>query len=645
MRLFGFGKKDDDKIEGALDTAAIEQDEKFKKMAQDFQKRYKNGVAYMQAQGFFDDWAEYQRFYEADQWPDPTLETEDMPRPVTNWFASTIDQLVAGVTYEAPDIFAEPVETAVKVTDQSIFLPAREGQDQIEDLDIDAAELVSAVIKQVTERAELESLIESGAKSGALLGNGIWWIPWDQTITGGGAHSRYIGDVAIHEVDPADFMPDDPGNQDIQSQTGITLAERRPLKEVKDFYRQFAGDLVDTLQPERNKADTQIYDHQMHQMDEAEDVNIIHRWWKEAVEEDEYGGQKAVLRYGVECQEKILRYDEEHYQHGLYPFASFCWKPRRKSFWGIPESKNIIANQKEDNRLAGITLMGAYMAGLPNIRFHPEYVDEQDIPAGPGGGIIKDNTPGGGVGINYMNPPTPAAHIPQVREALSAGIREISGVHEAWSGKAPSAQLNASAIIALQEAAGVRIRGIVRRLNKSIREIGEIIWAHIKEFYEEARLFRLVGGDKMEGFFWFRGTDYADMEFDVRVQSGNASPYAKTLYMATLDKLLESGVITGDEYLEYLPADAFPKAQKLLEDRQERMLKQQEELAMQQIMLVGKLVDGVVAKAQQTQTPIDPQAVSQMLSIAQNIAGLGQGQAQQQQMPAQLQGGALNGMG
>jgi hypothetical protein len=53
-------------------------------------------------------------------------------------------------------------------------------------------------------------------------------------------------------------------------------------------------------------------------------------------------------------------------------------------------------------------------------------------------------------------------------------------------------------------------------------------------------------------------------------------------------------------------------------------------MAMQQIMLVKQLIEGVVAKAQQTGTPIDQQALSEMLKIVQNIAGLGQQQGQDQ---------------
>ncbi|MGB9903465.1 MAG: hypothetical protein ACPLQO_02190, partial [Desulfotomaculales bacterium] len=151
----------------------------------------------------------------------------------------------------------------------------------------------------------------------------------------------------------------------------------------------------------------------------------------------------------------------------------------------------------------------------------------------------------------------------------------------AWSGKAPSSDLNASAIIALQEAAGIPMRQIQKRFHRALREIGVLWLAFWKEFYTEARLIKITGPDNQVSYEWFRGTDYADMKFDVKVRAGTASPYSRALLMANLDKMLERQVITPEEYLEMLPADVFPKAQQILQKRQQA---QQQAIAMQQMM-------------------------------------------------------------
>lgn len=563
-------KRRDNKRDSPLSSYPF-QSETDKAKATKIKKRYKSGVNYKQSQGLYDAWAEYERFWMADQWPEVTPDTEDFPRPVTNHFASIIEQKVAGLTYELPEIYFDPMENN----------PSAE---HIESLDDDAAELLSLVAERQAEKLDLDDLLDQGVRSAATLCNGIWFFPWDNTIIGGGPNTRYVGDIAGYVIDPIDFFPGDPTNPDMQSQPWIILAERRPLEEVKTFYRQFAPEVIDLIKAEAKSSDTQVYDHQKVEQDETDYVDVLHYFWKdteevtkliapdvvtaeEEVEPEEITAYETTLNYRVVCQDFLIREEENFYEHGLYPFVSFQWMPKRKSFWGKPESADIIAAQKEANRLSGISLLSAYMAGLPDEIFKPDSIDENDLEGTVGGRRIKDNTPGNSWGMKYLEPPTPASHIPQLKDSLTAGMKETSGVHEAWSGKAPSADLNASAIIALQEAAGVRIRGIQRRMTKAIREMGELWLAHWKEFYKEPRLLRKVGPNNATGFIWFTATDYKDMAFDVRVQAGSASPFSKTLAMANLDKLLEMQLITPDEYLDMIPNDVMPQAKRILSQR------------------------------------------------------------------------------
>jgi len=545
-----------------------------KHKADKIKRRYRSGVNYKQSQRLYEEWAEYERFWDADQWPAATRDTEDFPRPVTNHFASIIEQKVAGLTYELPEIYYEPVEANPDIE--------RGG---IESADVEGSEVLSLCAERQSEKLNMDELLELGARDAALLGSGIWFFPWDNTIVGGGPNSRYIGDIAGYVIDPVDFFPGDPTNSDIQSQPWLILAERRPLSDVKDFYRSYVPDVVDLIQHDRQTSDTQVYDHQRIEQDETEYVNVLHHFWKEtkevkksislgieteeieAEETEEITTHETILCYEVECQGYLLREEKEFYKHGLYPFVAFQWNPKRKSFWGKSESKDIIAAQKESNRLSGISLLSAYMAGLPDEVYKPNSIDENDLAGTVGGRRIKDMTQGNAWGIKYLQPPTPAGHIPQLKDNMTAGMKETTGVHEAWSGKAPSADLNASAIIALQEAAGVRIRSIQKRLVSAVKEMGRLWLAHWKEFYTEPRLLRKIGPNNEIGFIWFSAMDYKEMEFDVKVQAGVASPYAKTLSIANMDKMLQMQIITPEEYMQHIPADVMPQAKRILAQR------------------------------------------------------------------------------
>jgi hypothetical protein len=172
--------------------------------------------------------------------------------------------------------------------------------------------------------------------------------------------------------------------------------------------------------------------------------------------------------------------------------------------------------------------------------------------------------------------------------------------------------LNASAIIALQEAAGIRIRGIQRRLVKAIKEMGELWLAHWKEFYTEPRLYRKVGPNNQVGFIWFTATDYKDMQFDVKVRAGTASPFSKSLAMANLDKLLEMQLITPDEYLDMIPNDIMPQAKRILAKRESDLKEGLPLIVQTATEAVIQQVMALITQAQpQPQQPVQPEVMPQ----------------------------------
>lgn len=555
-----------------------------KDLAGEITEQWQAAVSYKRGQGYYDLWPLRDRYINGDQWPKPTEATATMPRPMTNQYASIINMIVSAVTYETPEIYFDPGDT-----DQQ---PKEPGQPvEPTEQDAQAAQMLSDAAKHQSEKLELEDLIEQGCKTAAnVSGTAIWCFPWDNTITGGRpGKTAFVGDIAGFEVDPINFHPGDPSNPDIQSQPWIIMDERLPLKDVQDFYRPFVGNLVDTLEPTRQTSDTTIYDQQRIEQDRTPMVDVVHRWWKERKphtdDKDEQGVTLDVtLKYAVVCQSKIIRPEQVLYKHGFYPFVAFEWEKKRKSFWGKPLSADLLPNQRERNRLEGLTILAAQNHGAPRV------MAKQGALKGSWTNnplkIMIDRFVGSSWGIKYMEPPRMPDTAGMI-EMLDAGMKDTAGAQDAFSGKAPSSDLNAAAIVALQEAAGIKIRPIQRRLRKAMRDIGRLWLAHWTEFYTEARLIRITGEDGKAAFRWFRGTDYADMAFDVRVKAGTASPFSRSLYIATLDSLYEKQLIDREEYLELLPEDAFPQKDRLMSMRQQKEEALLEEAAQQAAIPTG----------------------------------------------------------
>lgn len=537
------------------------------KLADKIKKRFLAGVAYKRSQGFYDKWREYQNFWECNQWPDPTPDTEMLPRPATNYFASIIERKVAALLADSPEIYFEPKEGNPENmnVDEAAFLLTQMAKYQAENLGGN------------DEDVTLEELLEEGVRAAALFGTGIWYFAWDNTIIGGiPGISAYVGNIVGQEIDPTMFFPGNPSDPSIQTQPWIILAERRNVDEVKNFYRPYAGDVVDNIEIEKTQSETMVYEHEKVEQEESGQVTVLHCWWKETNKDS---GEKE-LNYAAECQGYLLRYEERFYEHGLYPFVVFRWYPRRKNFWGKPESADLINNQKEVNRLDAIMLLAGYTTGMPHIRYKKQFVDPRDITNDPGT-LIEDGSPLGAWAVDYMIPPPMPGYLAAMRDRLAADMKDVSGAHDAWAGKAPSKDLNASAIIALQEAAGIPMKGIQKRLYRAIREIGVLWLAFWKEFCTEARLIKITTPNNQVGVAWFRGTDFKDMRFDVKVKAGVASPYSRALYMTNLDRMLSANVITPEEYLELLPPDVFPKAHQILQKRRQQAAAMQAMQAMQ----------------------------------------------------------------
>ena len=98
------------------------------------------------------------------------------------------------------------------------------------------------------------------------------------------------------------------------------------------------------------------------------------------------------------------------------------------------------------------------------------------------------------------------------------------------------------------------------RLHKFLRDCGRILLSFWKEKWDYARLIVLsaiITPIRLRVCFGSR-EPFGRNEFDIIVSSG-PSPFSRAITAATLDTMLQHGAIDGQEYLELLPPESFPK--------------------------------------------------------------------------------------
>jgi hypothetical protein len=274
------------------------------------------------------------------------------------------------------------------------------------------------------------------------------------------------------------------------------------------------------------------------------------------------------------------------------------WKRRKKSIFGVGDTEGLIPNQKSINFLIAMQILSVQNTGWPKMLIKKEFIRQN--PTNTPGEILVDSGPPGSWNAQYMVP----GMISQAAQGLVSDImeytKEASGANESSMGEQVGAQLNASAIMMLQKAAGIPIDSIKRRFYVSMKRIGEIWEEFFKVNYNTTRLVKLKDENQDPYTASFNGSDHQDTQFELKIDIGPSSGYSESMVMNTLDKFYDKGDIDISMYLKYVPANVAPFKERMLKDIQQHQDQQQQMMQQQQM-------------AQQNQ-PIMPNAIDQLLA-------------------------------
>jgi hypothetical protein len=528
--------------------ATILRSERWRGLVDQVMSRHLAGVAYKQQLGLYDDWDEYDKFVQADHWPDPTPDTMTLPRPITNFVFADKEFLVAALLQENPIPYFVPREGP---TDGSLV-----------QLRQDRSKILSEVAGFTWDVLDMAVLLEDVVDTAFTLGTGIFQFWWDPEKRTGSADrgTVAVGDIAGTEADPYDFFPGNPKTESLQKQPWIILTERKPVDQVRDTYRPHVGSVVDAIKPDGMEIYGETLKWRTQEPMPNELVTLRHMWWKQRGPE---GSQR--VSYAVVASGRLVRYEDELYPFPLYPFAVFRPYRRRKVFWGMGIVEQEINNQKEWDRLDAMTLLSAYRTANPAVMYKPESGYKPQKRSNLPGEQIPDMSPPGQWGVRFLEPPNYPAYPMQWQMSKRAQMQQIVGVQDAMAGKQLPGHQNASAIAYLQQTGFLRIAKVRERLYRSIRDCVRIWYEMWRNFYVTDRIVRILGPSGEMSWERFRGTDFYDLEFDIRVKAGPGTILSREAMMAQAAELFKAGLLPPDLYVESLPDEIAPYKEQLLE--------------------------------------------------------------------------------
>lgn len=576
------------------------------KLAGEVEKQYKDGLSYFRRVGYLTEWPKYERFKASDQWPPANDRNRHLPRPVFNIIEMIEDHKVANVMSEQIAMVFSAQEIDEEDNEQADFV----------------GDLFSRYSVATWERIKQDEMNDEALGVAANTGTGIWHYYWDNERIGG-QKRVWIGEMEGEVLDPINVFFGNPQQRNVQKQPYIIISTREMVKNVREYARAngLSKEMVSQIKPDKETED-QGYDMAKIELNDDGKVTVLTKYWKG---KDKQTGQSNV--YFCKTASGVAIKKPTNTYLSLYPIAVMQWKLRKKSIHGVGDTKGLIPNQLAINLLIAMEIMSVQNTGWPKLRYKKDAIDPSKITNTPGE-MIEDRSPAGEVGVSFMSPGTMNGQVSALVEAIVSYTRQMTGANEAATGSAPSADLNATAIMLLQKAAAIPIESIKRRFYRVIEDIGRIWEDFWKVKYNLPRQVILKDDDGEPYPIDFIGSEYKDVPLNLKIDVGPSSTYSESLMLSSLQDFLKSGYVTFEQFLKYAPKNVVPYRDRLLKELEE------------QKGVVGTIDQFVSNMSEEERSMFDQMPPQQQLQVINQYVLQQQAMTQPQAMPQPIGMGA-----
>lgn len=529
-------------------------------------KEFEKGIKYLDSSKLKEEWAECERFYEGNHWPQATEKTKNLPRPVINICSMIADNKKSGILSSNIKLLYKPAELFGNNIDN-----AEEGANLFTKF--------SEIISKELNQANLDDLAQDSALQ---LGTYIYHYYWDTTIAGG-MQTPYVGGLRGEIISPENVIFSNPLEKDEQKQKYIIIASAEPLESVRELAKKNKIAGYDLIQ-----ADNEL------QIDNTEEISlctVLTRYsringkvvWEKStkyhyIQEPTYWEPNSKkVKLENEDEQEINEPDNINYtgffRKQLYPIVVGSHKDRKKSIYGIGEVKQAIPNNKAVNFNLGMMLLSVQNTAWPKIIQKANALIGQQLTNEPGQ-ILTDNSQGSSWGAKYLETPGFNNQALTLTNTIIDLTRTTTGSTEITNGEALGANMAATAIIALQNQAKKPIEMYQKKFYRTYEKIGKIYEQYFKYYYTDGRL---VGyeEDSKQKVVSVNGEKYKDIDYNLSLEAGAGGVYSESLTVSLLDNLKSAGDIDTDEYIDLYPDSIMTFKAKLKKIREKKALEQQ----------------------------------------------------------------------
>lgn len=403
-------------------------------------------------------WRELDQFYRGSQWL-----REDVPpnksTPVMNFIFALTEAVIPRLTDNDPDF---------------LILPRRSPKDN------DLAEQLTGTQRYLWYANRMhEDLLDEAVMPALKYGTSVLKTVWDPDWQG-------VGDVRYSVVHPMNFFPD-PRAYRIPEMDYCFTRVPKPL----EYYLRRWPEKGHLVLPDNDWTQVETLEGR-DQPSAEEQASLTEYWFRDE------NGDMCCMYYAGDIVLQVIGgvYDGSNnpvYRHNRFPFARLVDYAVDKEFWGIGEIELVVTLQMLINSLEAQVIDNTRLMAnaewiVDKMKSGLKEEDAWAFNMGPGNVIF---TAQGGV-EKALGVPIPP-HITRHIEQLIAFMEQILGIHDVVQGRRPAGVRAASAIIALQESASIRIRRKAKHLQSALRELVEQSISLVLENYDEPRQVRIAG--------------------------------------------------------------------------------------------------------------------------------------------------------
>lgn len=483
--------------------------------------------------------------------------------------------------------------------------------------DLDGREELQPVYERLTqmfsakwEKANEDVLCRKALKHGGITGDGLQFFP-----TGN------VEDVQM--LLNTDILYGDESEPNIQRQPFVIIQERRSVEEVKEMARKngVPEEEVALIRPDRDTDHTLGNIDEVENADSSDTmkVTIITHFekkkepvtmmmWNDTEEgrvgtEIETGMTRDVV-YVAKCTKDVMVEPERSVRGepspvekangrkgralSLYPIVKFSWEEYPNDARGVSQVEGLIPNQILINKTLARRDMCTQMTAYPRMAYDSNFIANPDD-------LMKVGMPievtSGGVNsvnqaVSYLNPAASSDEPKRLTDDLLEITQEISGSGDTTMGNIDLQRVAASAIVAVNDQAQSMHDDTVANFQLFVEDMANL-WVELWQVFEpngmdvmmkrqvEAPVTDPITGepvvDQMTGQPQTEIKEIEVMEHitseeldmikpRTRIDVTKDTAFKSEAVQQENDKLLESGIITFEEWVEVSEAGTIPKA-------------------------------------------------------------------------------------